>query len=156
MIRRKQERGSAILEFAIAASVFVALFTGTFQYGYSFYVYNNLETAIRAGARYGALRSYPVAGETVNNSPSSAFVTDIQNVVVWGNPGGQISGTSRVVRDIDVSNVRVDVTFQNNQPNTVTVAIQNYTINSVFGTWTLNRKPSATFTFMSIYQPPVV
>ena len=154
-MRRRQQRGSAILEFAIAASIFVALFTGTFQYGYSFYVYNNLETAVRAAARYGAMRSYPVAGETSNSLPSSAFVTDLQNIVVWGNPGGQISGTSKVVRNIELSHVRVDVAFANSQPSTVTVSIQNYTIDSIFGSWTLNRKPSATFTFMSLYQPPV-
>lgn len=152
---RNQQRGSAILEFAIAASVFVALFTGTFQYGYSFYVYNNLETAVRAAARYGALRSYPVFGPTTNNAPSSAFVTDLQNIVVWGNPGGQVSGTYKVVRDIQTSHVRVDVAFANNVPSTVTVSIHNFTINSIFGTWTLNQKPSATFTFMSLYQPPV-
>ena len=46
-----------MVEFALGSSLLVAAFTGTFQFGYTFYVYNNIETAVNNGAKYAALRT---------------------------------------------------------------------------------------------------
>ena len=59
MRRSKQkgnrERGSAMVEFALSATLIVSFFAGVFQFGYSFYAYNALEEAVRGGARYASL-----------------------------------------------------------------------------------------------------
>jgi hypothetical protein len=149
--RGSSKRGSAMLEFAVGASVFVFLFTGTFQYGYSFYVYNNVVSAVRDGARFGALQQYPLGGPTVNSSPSSPFVTAIQNMTVYGTAAG---GTLPVAPGLDISKVVVDVPFVSGAPGSVTVHITGFQINAVFGTWNLNGKPTSTFTYTGHWLPP--
>src|SRR6266550_48725 len=77
-------RGNAMLEFALAAGILFPAFVGTFQFGYTFYIYNNLDTAVRGGARYASMQSYDSASST----PSTAFATAVKNVVVYGNSAG--------------------------------------------------------------------
>jgi len=151
--RSRSQCGSVLIEFAIGASVFVFLFTGTFQFGYSFYVYNNIANAVRAGARYGALSNYPLIGATVDNSPSSAFVTAVQNVTVYGKPN-PAAGDPTVAPGLTTSNVIVNMAFDSYGPNGVSVKINNFTINSVFGTWPLAGKPISTFTYTGHWSPP--
>ena len=43
---KRRDRGHAMLELAISASVMVTCLVGTFQFGYTFYVYNQLVTAV--------------------------------------------------------------------------------------------------------------
>ncbi len=151
-----------MLEFAIGATVLVALFTGTFQYGYSFYVYNNLLTAVRAGARYGSIARYtslsgfsmaspPTAGY---NAPSgtdqSGYVTAIQNVVLYGDPAG---GTTPVAPGLTAANVFVDVTFVNGGPDKLWVRINGYTLNAIFGNFTMIDKPACTLVYQGAFTP---
>jgi hypothetical protein len=42
----------------------VACLGGTFQFGYTFYVYNQLVTAVGNGGRYAAMRTYRASGST--------------------------------------------------------------------------------------------
>ena len=56
--RLRSRRGNALVEFAIASTVLIPIFVGTFQFGYSFYVYNLISTQIRSGARYASLRTF--------------------------------------------------------------------------------------------------
>ena len=53
----KKERGSAFVEFALSSILLTSIFTGTFQFGYTFYVYNSLVTAVSAATRYASLRA---------------------------------------------------------------------------------------------------
>ena len=76
--------GSVMVEFAIGASLLAAVFAGTFQFGYTFYVYNNVQTAVNNGAKYAALRTY----EQTSSTPSSCFTTAVQDMVVYGDPTG--------------------------------------------------------------------
>src|SRR5205814_5107770 len=82
--RGKFQRGNSMLAFALAAGLLVPAFAGTFQFGYTFFTYDNLGTAIRGGARYAAMRSYDSSTAT----PSTAFTTAVQNMVVYGNSAG--------------------------------------------------------------------
>ena len=47
-----------MIEFAIGSGVLLAAFSGTFQFGYTFLQYNNLENAVARGARYASLVPY--------------------------------------------------------------------------------------------------
>src|SRR6266404_1115413 len=76
--RSSRRSGNAMIEFAVSVGVLVPLFIGTFQFGYSFYVYNLLATQIRAGARYASLRTF-----RCSTAPSiTKFKNHVKNVVV--------------------------------------------------------------------------
>jgi hypothetical protein len=64
-----------MLGLALATGILVPAFTGTFQFGYTFYVYNNLESAVRGGARYASMRNY----DSRTATPSAAFTTAVQD-----------------------------------------------------------------------------
>ena len=147
MTRRRARRGSALVEFAVAVGVFVPLLTGTFQFGYSFFVYNKLQNAVRAGARYASLRSY----DSTTSTPSSAFSNAVKNVVVYGDPDG---GATPATSGLSTNEVFVTVTMTSNVPSLVTVDIRGFAINGVFGTITLNSKPAATFRYAGRFAPP--
>ena len=49
--RRTRQRGNALVEFALAFGFLFPVITGTFQFGYAFFVYNELQNAVRAGGQ---------------------------------------------------------------------------------------------------------
>src|SRR5262245_577491 len=67
--RRKGQNGNAIIEFALAVSFIFPMVTGLFQFGYAFFVYNQLQSAVREGARYAAYKTY----DSGSSTPSTAF-----------------------------------------------------------------------------------
>ena len=71
----KRRAGNIMLEFAIGSSLLVAAFAGTFQFGYTFYAYNKLATAVNDGARYAALRPY----NSTTTTPKADFLLAVQN-----------------------------------------------------------------------------
>ena len=139
-------RGNAILEFALAFSFLFPLFTGTFQFGYSFFLYNRLHNAIRAGARYASLETYTSGSST----PPSQFSSNVKNLVVYGDPAG---GTSPVVTGLTPENVELTVIFVNGTPKNMKVRLTNYTLNAVFGMFRLNT-PVAVFSYVGRFAPP--
>jgi Flp pilus assembly protein TadG len=143
---RAARRGSAGLEFAIGSGVLIAVFTGTFQFGYTFYRYNALANAVNNAARYASLRPY----DSPTSTPSDAFRNAVKNMVVYGSPSG---GTSPIAPGLTTSQVNLTVTFFNAVPSTVAVSINGYTINSVFANMALNGKPISTYPYIGIYSP---
>jgi Flp pilus assembly protein TadG len=146
-LRRRGERGNAMVEFALGSSLLVAAFTGTFQFGYTFYVYNNIETAVNNGAKYAALRTY----EQTSSTPSNCFKTAVQDMVAYGDPTG--TTTNAIAPGLTPSNVNLIVTFTNGVPTQMQVNISGYSINSVFTSMSLNNKPSSTYPFLGRYAP---
>ena len=152
----RERSGSVMLEFAIGSGVLVAAFVGTFQFGYSFLQYNNLENAVERGAHYGGLIDYHSATDT----PDSTFQTAVQNMVVYGTP---TAGTTPVVPGLTTSEVTVTAcgitticpgyTSALGVPQEITVSISGYTINSVFAQTTLNGKPAVAFPYQGIWEP---
>jgi Flp pilus assembly protein TadG len=152
----REREGNAMLEFAIGSGVLVAAFVGTFQFGYSFLQYNNLENAVDRGAHYAALIDYHSATDT----PDSTFQTAVQNMVLYGSP---TAGTTPVVQGLTTSNVTVTAcgivnvcpgyTSALGIPQEIRVSISGYTINSVFAQTTLHGKPSVTFAYQGIWEP---
>ena len=148
--------GNVMLEFAIGAGVLVAAFSGTFQFGYSFLQYNNLENAVVRGARYASLITYDSATDT----PADDFQTAVQNMVLYGSP---TAGTTPVLPGLTTANVSVTVcgistacpgyTSVLGVPQEVTVSITGYTIDAVFARSTLNGKPQVTFAYQGIWAP---
>ena len=150
--RRSRERGNALIEFALSFFLIFAVFSGIFQFAYSFYVYNTLVVAVREGARYASLKPY----DSTTTTPTSGFRNAVRNMVVYGDPD-PANGAQPIVPGIQTSNVMLTVTGGGagtlTAPTQMTVSITGFSVDAVFGTWNLNGKPNATFPYMGILTP---
>jgi Flp pilus assembly protein TadG len=147
--RQSSQSGSVMVEFALGATILVMLFTGIFQYGYTFYLYNCLQNAVRAGARYASRETY----DSATSTPSTNFTNSVKNMVIYGNPNATSGST--VVPGLTNANVVISVTPATGAlpPTSMTVAITGYDLNAVLKTFTLTNKPQATMPFVGIYAP---
>jgi Flp pilus assembly protein TadG len=143
----RRRRGTAIVEFALGSGVLMAAFAGTFEFGYAFYVYNNLQLAVNNGAKYAALRTY----ESTTATPSACYTTAVQDMVAYGDPTA--TQTTPVAPNLAPDNVFVNVTFSNGVPSQMTVGVSSYTIHAVFANITLTNKPQVTYPFIGRYAP---
>ena len=149
MKRSRGERGSVFIEFALSFLVLFSIFTGTFEFGYAFYAYNTLVNAVREGARYASLKPY----DSATSTPSTGFNTAVQNMVVYANPNPP-NGATPILRGLSTSNVNVSVLVNGSAPVQMTVSVSNFSLDAVFGTITLNGKPSVSFPYLGIPTPP--
>lgn len=111
---RKNERGAALTEFAIVATIFLTVMFGVLEFGRLYWTHNALKDAARRGARYATVRKNDAAG-----------ITAVKNMVVYGDPSG---GTQPVVAGLTTGNVTVE--YQNYNgillSSRATVSITNY------------------------------
>ena len=141
-----------MLEFALGSSVLLAAFGGTFQFGYTFYRYNALQTAVTDGARYASVRPY----NSTTTTPKDDFLLAVRNMVVYGSPAG---GTTPVTPGLTIDKVTLTPSFTNSAgvvlgvPTFMTVAISGYAIDAIFATTTLTGKPKVTYPYVGIYSP---
>jgi Flp pilus assembly protein TadG len=140
-----RRRGNAGLEFAISGTLVISLLLLTFRFGYAFYVYNKLEGTVVAGARYASRLTY----DSSTSSPSQAYKTAVENMVVYGNPSG---GTQPLIPGLTRSNVALTVTVQNAVPKQTRVSIVNFALNTPTQ-WNLSGKPFAEFRYMGRFAP---
>ena len=143
--------GNVMIEFALGATILVSCFSWCFQYGYTFYRYNALLTAVNAGARFASLAPY----DSLTTTPSTSFSDKVKNVVVYGNPTG---GSTPMVPGLSTSNVTLTVTFTTSSSNTdvpdyMTVSISSFSIPAVFKTITFTGKPIVKYKYQGIYSP---
>jgi Flp pilus assembly protein TadG len=145
-------RGNAMIEFALSATTLTFAFTGVFQTGYSMYLYNELEGAVRDGARYASLATVnKAAGSTTDPTD---YDTAVQNVVVYGTPT-PTGSPNPVIPGLTTSNVSVQLTFDTtssgNPPTYVTVKISSYSLDAVVKTFTVTSKPVLKMPYMGQY-----
>lgn len=142
---RSRQGGNSIVEFALAFTFLFSIMAGTFQFGYTFYIYNGLKSAVREGARYASLRTY----DTNSSGFSSSYGNAVKRMTVYGN----VEGTGNpVVKGLTVSNVDLRVNFVSGVPATVQVSIKNYDLDTVFKRFRFN-KPLAVFPYSGRYAP---
>jgi Flp pilus assembly protein TadG len=138
-----------MLELAVAAGVMVSCLGGAFQFGYTFYVYNQLVTAVGNGARYAAQRSYRAASSQDVERGNAA----IRNLVVYGDSQAA-PDAAPVVRGLKPEQVEVRWTLaRDGAPTAVDVAVRNYTVDAVFRSFTFDRRPSVEFPYVGRYAP---
>ncbi len=147
---RNRRRGNAFIEFALAAGLLLPVMMGTFQFGYTFYTYNLLQSAVSNGGRYAAYRTYRcLAGQTDANK----FRLAVQNMTVYGSPA-PASNSVPVVKGLKPADIDVLFTLTSTQiPTTVTVRVKAYTVNGVFGSYTFKGYPTFTVPFLGRYAP---
>ena len=90
---RNGQRGASLVEFAIAATVFLTVTFAVLEFGRALWVYNALADAARKGARYAVLHD-------------ATAIDDVKRMVVYGNT----AGTGNPVVD-NLSTTNVEVTY---------------------------------------------
>jgi Flp pilus assembly protein TadG len=134
-IRSKSERGNAMLEFALGWSILWMVFSGLYQIGYAYYLYNIMLESTSSAAALGSRLPF----DTGN---TSAFTTTLKNMVLYGD---ETAGTNTLVPNLTASNVNVNYhPDANGFPQYITVNITGYTINALFKSFSLPNKPGAT------------
>jgi Flp pilus assembly protein TadG len=63
---RSEERGAALVEFALVVPLLMAMMCIIIDFGLALHTLNNLTSALREGARYGAV--LPLPGPTVDDT----------------------------------------------------------------------------------------
>src|SRR5689334_8674085 len=104
------ERGTTLVEFAIALTVFLTAMFAVIEFGRCLWVHNALTDAARRGARYAVLHS-------------NTDIDSVKNVVVYGDPAG---GTQAVVPNLTTANVNVSYDSIGVNKGTATVSITSY------------------------------
>lgn len=139
-VRTKSERGNAVLEFALCWPIFWLIFSGIYQLGHAFYIYNELMTSVVNAAAIASKLPY-------DNGNPSAYTNKIKNMVVYGDI---TAGTSPIATGLSTSNVGVDLTTSGpvNALDYVTVSIQSYSIDAFFTRFSLNSKPRVTVAYL--------
>jgi len=54
-----------MVELTLLLPLLVSLFLGTWQFGYAYYLYGELEQAVRSGGRFASLSTYDFANPSV-------------------------------------------------------------------------------------------
>ncbi len=127
-MKHRPQRGHVMLELAVSASVMASCLAGTFQFGYTFYVYDQLITAVGNGARYAAQRTYRAATAQDIERGNAA----IRNLVLYGD-AQPAPDAAPVVRNLKLEQVEVRwVLGEDDTPVAVDVTIHNYVVDAVF------------------------
>jgi Flp pilus assembly protein TadG len=125
-------RGSALIEFAGSLILLFGVFIGIFQIGYTFFAYNTLVNAVRAGARYASLQQ-----------TNSELPRMVENMVVYGEPAPAASAKP-VVPGLTTDNINLTL-----GPSTATVSVRGFKLDSLFSQVKLDGRPSITFPLTS-------
>jgi Flp pilus assembly protein TadG len=146
---RFSQRGHAMIELAFSAGVMMSCLAGTVQFGYTFYAYNQLVSAVGNGGRYAATRTYRAATpEDVEKGRAA-----IRSLVVFGAPN-PAPGAAPVVQNLTPEQVAVKWTLDPfGVPEAVDVAISGYSVSAVFGAMKLNGRPAVEFPYVGRYAP---
>jgi Flp pilus assembly protein TadG len=90
ILRARENTGTATVEFALLASLFVIIIAGTADFGYLIYAASELTAAVSAGSQYAANN-----GAMVRTNPSG-LATAISTVVNNANGTGWATSTVNV------------------------------------------------------------
>jgi Flp pilus assembly protein TadG len=153
-MKHARQRGHAMIELALSAGVMIACLSGTFQFGYTFYIYDQLVSAVGNGARYASSRTYRAASAADIEKGKAA----IRNLVVYGN-SRPASDAAPVTPNLKPENVQVtwvvsDKTAgEKGAPDAVDVTIVKYSVGAMFGSFTFDHRPLAEFPYVGRYAP---
>lgn len=109
-INKNKERGASLVEFSIAATVFLMVMFAVVEFGRALWTHNALADAARKGARYAVI------------NPQSA-IDDVKRVVVYGDAEG---GTQPILENLTTDNVDVNYDGFGMDVGTVQVTIKEY------------------------------
>ena len=117
---RNRQNGTALVEFALILPLMLLLTFITTEFGRAMYQYNTLTKSVRDAVRYASVRT------------PNTQITEVRNLVVYGNPGGRGSPLALGLTLANVPTPIWQTTGTNPVIGTVTVQITGYTFNSLF------------------------
>lgn len=117
-MRNSREKGTALVELALLFPLGALLLLGAIQFGWSFYIYNQLEKAVRDAARYAAMRTHYDTNE---------FTRQVRNVAVCGLP--ECTNQQPLVPNLTPTQISWSFTWVSGaaKPDTVVVWVNDYT-----------------------------
>jgi Flp pilus assembly protein TadG len=116
---RQNQRGVAMIEFAIALPLLLLLLLGIGEFGRMLFQYNSLLQASRDAARYASGQAWNATlGQMDLNADLQA---EIRNVAVYGVPSA-FAGFAPVVPALEVSHVSVQQTAADSRYVQVSIA----------------------------------
>jgi Flp pilus assembly protein TadG len=107
--KQKRERGASLLEFAIAATVFLTVLFAVVEFGRALWVHNALSDAARRGARYAVLHKV-------------TDIDDVKKIVVYGD----LTETTPLLDNLTTGNVDVVYNGFKLKGGTVSVSVHDY------------------------------
>ncbi len=147
--RGRAQKGHAMLELAVSAGVLMTCLAGTFQFGYTFYVYNQLIGAVGNGARYAAQRTYRAATPDDIERGKAA----IRNMVVYGD-AQPATDALPVIAGLKPEQVEVEwIVPRGGSPEAVDVSLRDFTVHAIFKGYTFDHKPFVEFPFIGRFAP---
>ena len=114
---RDKERGAALAEFAIGATIFLSALFAVLEGGHLLWTHNALTDATRRGARYAVTHPQGQAA-------------DVQNIVIYGEPQ-PAANAQPLVPNLTPYNVQVAYNGFGVGTGRVTVSIEQYDYNFV-------------------------
>lgn len=121
---KSRESGSTLVEFAIAATVFLTVMFGVIEFGRALWTHNALADAARRAARYAVNQpAASPAGTKTTGTNIGPSITAIRNVAVYGDPTG---GSKPLVTDLTPENLNIEYTGFGVGSGTVSVTVTNY------------------------------
>jgi hypothetical protein len=109
-INKNKEQGASLVEFSIAATVFLMVMFAVVEFGRALWTHNALADAARKGARYAVLNE-------------QSKIDEVKRVVVYGNPEGD---GQPILENLTTDNVDVDYDGFGMDVGTVQVIIKEY------------------------------
>jgi Flp pilus assembly protein TadG len=138
-----------MIELAFAAMVMASCLGGTVEFGYTFFVYDQLVSAVGNGGRYAAMRTYRAATPEDIEKGKAA----IRNLVVYGD-SKPAAGVAPIAPGLTPENVKVSwVMDEKGLPSAVDVTLDRYQVHALFGAFTFTGRPSVEFPFVGRYAP---
>jgi len=96
---RRQQKGIAVVEFAVGVLVVLFLMLAVVEIGRAYYTYATLTKAVRSGARYIAINARNSVGLVDLNDQNTL---ETKNLMIYGDIGG---GEQRVLSNFETSDI---------------------------------------------------
>ena len=119
---KRDERGAALVEFALAAAIFMTVIFAVLEFGILLWTHNALTDGVRRGARYAVNQCNPSDGACTGSSTS---IERTKNVVVYGTPS-PATGAQPLVRGLTTSKVQVSYASFGVSAGKVTVSVDSF------------------------------
>ncbi len=141
MNRRQTQRGSALLESAVAILVLCGIAFGAFYLGWSMLLYERLVAAVAGAGRYAA---------RVDLDAGNTAFPHIRNMAVSGNPN---DASNPLAPGLTTANIQVTRTDgAGGVPASLTIAVVGYSSNLGVATFRAEGKPAVTVRWAGVYK----
>lgn len=139
--RDQARRGNVFVEFALGFGLIAILASGGVVFGLALDQYNELQTAVRRAARYGA------AASLEDVAAAAEWRQRVRNVAVYGVPEPRADAVA-VAPGLSANDIDVELRYHGSELDAVRVAVRQYRLSGAFGGMELAGKPAVIFPYL--------